>query len=111
MSETSTTDYILIALIAVSLIVSGLSYMSISPIAKNTKDLADSIETLTTDLSEGIDDLSESIDGILTKLGEVVEPDVIVTPGPVPVRQPPAVEGFIDVEATEPTDAGELPEG
>lgn len=70
MSETKTTEYILIALIAVSLIVSGLSYTSISPIAKNTKDLADSIE----DIDDVISDLSTSMDAILTKLGEPDEP-------------------------------------
>ena len=81
MSETTGTERIIIVLLVISLLVSGYSVISISPIAKNTKDLADSIEGIGDvsdvigDLSEDIDDLSTGIDAILTKLGEVVEPD------------------------------------
>jgi len=70
MSEKSSTEYILIALVVVSILVSALSYMSISSIAKNTKDLGDSIDDLSTDISEGIADVSTDIESILTKLGE-----------------------------------------
>ncbi|GAG82349.1 unnamed protein product, partial [marine sediment metagenome] len=61
MSETTGTERIIIALLVVSLLVSGYAVMSISPIAKNTKDLADSIEGIG-DVSDVIGDLSEDID-------------------------------------------------
>lgn len=83
MSKNKNNEYILIALIVVSLLVSALSYMSISPIAKNIKDLSDSIDNLSTDLSEGIADISSGIDSVLTKLGEEVEPDEPDKPEPM----------------------------
>jgi len=64
LSESTGTERIIIVLLVVSLLFSGYAVMSISPIAKNTKDLADSIDSLSAEISEGF-----------AKLGEEIEPE------------------------------------
>jgi ABC-type glycerol-3-phosphate transport system substrate-binding protein len=102
LSETKTTDYILIALVALSLIASLLTYTSISPIAKNTKGLSglsDSIDSLANEISEGMADVTSGIDStqsgigdILTELGKEPTPTPTPKPTPTPTPTPPPEE-------------------
>lgn len=64
LSESTGTERVIMVLLVVSLLISAYSVTSMSSIAKSVKTLSDSVDSLSTDISEGFE-----------KLGEEIEPD------------------------------------
>ena len=92
MSELKTSDYIVIGLVIISVLTSVYSLTRISPIQKATNAISDSVDALSTQLSDnddalasvtsGLNTITSGINDVLAELGKEPVPTPAPTPAP-----------------------------